>query len=109
MPIEDRRIVFSSEEVYKALYALSVKKDMPPPPPGVVRMVSENTKNPAEIIVKLEDPSRHKAEAVEYSRDFLAASLLMFCRGAGIPLPKSGQKSVMINDGEVILRVQKKI
>lgn len=107
MPIEDRRIIFSSDEVYKALYALSVKKNMTQPPPGFIKMVTVNKDDPSEVIIKLENPNQQKTAKLEYSRDFLAAALMMFCRGAGIPLPKTAVKSVMINDGQVILRVEK--
>ena len=39
MPKEDRRIIFSSEEVYNAIYAVSVQKQVPRPPPGAVKAV----------------------------------------------------------------------
>lgn len=107
MPREDRRIVFSNDEVYKALYALSAQKGMKKPPPGVVKKISEDKKDNTKIYVQLENPQEKTDAKVEYSRDFLAAALMLFCRGAGIPLPKGGRKSVMISsDNEVMLRVQ---
>ncbi len=107
MPIEDRRIIFAPDEVYKALYALCVKKDKLPPPSGYVKMVSVIKNDPSQIVVDLENPGQQKSSKVKYTRDFLAAALMMYCRGAGIPLPKTARKSVMINDGQVILRVEK--
>lgn len=106
MPKEDRRILFSNEEVYKAIYALCMQKDIPKPPPGAVKSVTENEEDQSRIIVQLENPATHKNEAIEYSRDFIAAALMLFCRGSGIPLPKGARKSVLITGGEVILRVQ---
>lgn len=106
MPKEDRRIIFSYDEVYKAIYALAVQKQMPKPPPGAVTSVAEKKDDTDLIIVKLENPAEQTNKRVEYSRDFLAAALMIFCRGAGIPLPKSARKSVMIGEGEVVLRVQ---
>ncbi len=106
MPREDRRIIFSYDEVYKAVYALSAQKQMPKPPPGAVTKVSEKESDATQIVLNLENPAQKTEEVREYGRDFLAAALMVFCRGAGIPLPKSAQKSVMILDGEVILRVK---
>ena len=101
MPKEDRRIIFSYDEVYKAIYTLSVAKQLPKLPPGAITHVEEKD---GAIIVKLENPGEGTTEMKEFSTDFFAAALMVFCRGEGIPLPRSAQKSVMIRDGEVILR-----
>ncbi|HOO81254.1 MAG TPA: hypothetical protein PK513_01985 [Alphaproteobacteria bacterium] len=106
MPREDRRIIFSQDEVYKAIYALSVQKQLPKPPPGAVTSVKEKDSDTSQIVLTLENPADQSIEIREYARDFLAAALMMFCRGAGIPLPKSAKKSVLIHDGEIILRAQ---
>ncbi|MCB9982412.1 MAG: hypothetical protein H6861_01885 [Rhodospirillales bacterium] len=106
MPKEDRRIIFTHDEVYKALYALCVQKQLSKPPAGAVKAVKEKDADGAQIVLDLENPAQEATETVEYARDFLAAALMVFCRGAGIPLPKSAQKSVLIHNGEVILRVQ---
>ena len=105
MPSEDRRIKFESEEVYKAIYALCTQKQVKKPPPGLVVAVREDEKDTNKIYIDLENPQEHTKARVEYSRDFLAAALMLFCRGLGIPLPKKAQKSVEITDGQVILRV----
>ena len=108
MPREDRRIIFDYEEVYKALYALCAQKQMRKPPPGALESVTEKEGEPEKIIIKLVNPSEKfdPEVTVEYNRDFLAAALMLFCRGQGIPLPKSARKSVMIQDGEVMLRAR---
>ena len=106
MPKEDRRIIFSYDEVYKAIYALSLKKQLPKPPPGALTNVKEKQGDDNHMVMTLENPAEESEETMEYSRDFLAAALMVFCRGAGIPLPRAARKAVMIRDGEVILRVQ---
>jgi len=106
MPKEDRRIIFSHDEVYKAIYALAVQKQLSKPPPGAVTNVAEKKGDTSRIVLKLKNPAQETQSVCEYGRDFIAAALMVFCRGAAIPLPKSARKSVMINDGEVILRVQ---
>lgn len=110
MPKEDRRIVFDNEELYKALFALCSQKQMKKPPAGRITSIKEDDADKDRIMVTIEnrmaaDPEETLAER-EYSRDFIAAALMLFCRGLGIPLPKSASKSVIIRDDQVMLRVQ---
>jgi hypothetical protein len=104
MPQEDRRIIFSYEEVYKALFALCVKRELKKPPPGNLISVVQDENDRQKIVIKVNNHQNNTSNEVVYSRDFLAASLMLYCRGAGIPLPKSASKSVMINDDNVVLR-----
>ena len=108
MPREDRLIIFSNDEVYKALYALSAQKQVKKPPAGAVKSVVEDSEDREKIKVHLHNPQEtyDKDMTVDYRRDFLAAALMLFCRGLGIPLPKNARKSVMIRNDEVMLRVQ---
>ncbi len=104
MPREDRRIIFENEEVYKAVYSLCTQKQMKVPPAGQVVSIVEDEKD-NKFILNLEDPQLQTVSAVEYSRDFIAAALMLYCRGCGIPLPKSAKKSVLLQDKNMILRV----
>ncbi len=107
MPREDRRISFDNEEVYKAIFALCVQKQLKKPIPGHIVKIAGGSEESGSVVIDIENPlEKDGAGSVEYTRDFLAAALMLFCRGCGIPLPKSARKSVMIVDGVVILRVQ---
>ena len=106
MPVEDRRILFSNEELYKALYAFCFQKQVRQPPPGVITKVSEDAQDKSKVLFILENPQDQTGTTLEYSHDFLAAALMLYCRSCGIPLPKSGRKSVLIQGAEVMLRVQ---
>lgn len=108
MPTEDRRIIFNNEEIYKSIYALAAQKQDPKPPVGEIVGLKVDPDDPNRIHIKIDNVLDEKAPAkdVEYSRDFLAAALMLFCRGLGIPLPKSAKKSVLIKDDKVMLRVQ---
>ena len=108
MPKEDRLIIFSNEEVYKALYALSAQKQLKKPPVGAVTHVEEAEDDRNRIIIHLHNPQANfdNDTQIDYTRDFVAAALMLFCRGLGIPLPKSARKSVMLRNGELMLRVQ---
>lgn len=108
MPKEDRLIIFSNDEVYKALYALCAQKQLRKPPAGALTKIEEVKDDKNTITIHLHNPQEtfDKDRTIEYKRDFLAAALMLFCRGLGIPLPKSARKSVMLRNGEVMLRVQ---
>jgi hypothetical protein len=109
MPREDRRIIFELDEVYKAVYALCVQKQIKTPPPGNIVSVKEDERDDKIIHVMLNNPQVHVTESskikVDYSRDFLAAALMLYCRGQGIPLPKGAQKLVEFGENDVTLRV----
>lgn len=105
MPTEDRRILFSNEEVYKALYALCSQKQLPKPVPGHITAITQDAEDTAKLFIQIENPQNSSKSRVEYSRDFMAAALLLFCRGLGIPIAKAAQKSVLIKDGQVTLRI----
>ena len=108
MPREDRLIIFSNDEVYKALFALSTQRQVRKPPAGAVMSVIEDPDDNGKITINLHNPQEtfDKDMSIDYTRDFLAAALMLFCRGLGFPLPKSAKKSVMIRNEEVMLRVQ---
>ncbi|MGB0719285.1 MAG: hypothetical protein ACPGRX_02365 [Bdellovibrionales bacterium] len=107
MPREDRRILFDYSEVYQAIYALCAKRDLKKPPAGAIQNIEEAEGDENTILVHLENPQEtwDPKQTVEYKRDFVAAAMMMLCKGSGIPLPKTAQKSVMIHDGNIILRV----
>ena len=106
MPTEDRRIIFDNNEVYKALYALRHQKQLKKPPAGRIDAVSFDPKDTSQVIVNLINPQEKTKRKLDYSRYFLAAALMLFCRGCSIPLPKGAQKSVMIEDEVVILQIK---
>ena len=108
MPIEDRRIIFNSAELYKAVYALCAQKQIRKPPACEITTVGVDEADTSRVFLKIENEMEPDADAreVEYDRDFLAAALMLYCRGLGIPLPKSATKSVLIKDNVVMLRVQ---
>lgn len=106
MPIEDRRIIFDILETYQALYTLTQKQDEAPRLlSGIIDKIEEQGDDHNKINIYIVNPQNGKSGVVAYSRDFVAAALMMFCRGAGIPLPKKAKKSVLIRDGKLVLRV----
>lgn len=106
MPREDRRIIFEFQETYKALYALCVQNELKKPPPGLVAAVVQHPTDTSKVLVRIENPHSNLAQDVEFTRDFLAAALMLYCRTCRIPLPKTAHKSVELGSDNVVLRVQ---
>lgn len=105
MPREDRRIIFDMSETYQALYRLSRKQeDAPKLIIGAIVKIEEDALDNNKFNVFISNPQDGTKKMVTYSRDFVAAALMMFCRGEGIPLPRRAQKTVLIKDGDLILR-----
>ncbi len=105
MPHEDRRIIFDYSEAYKAIYTLSVQQEIRKPPPGVIGAFTFDTEDDSKVRVRIDDPQNRKSTESEYTRDFLAAALMVYCRSCGVPLPKKARKSVEISGDSVILRI----
>lgn len=102
---EERRIFFDYSETYKALYALCVQKEMKKPPAGAITGIRTDPKDDKNLIFVIENNLDNTAGEREYSRDFLAAALMLYCRGLRIPLPKGARKFVDIGPERVVLNV----
>lgn len=107
MPREDRRITFSYDEVYKAIFALCVQREVRKPPAGIIKAVDLMPGDHARINIRIENPLTHDPPSImEYGLDYLAAALMLYCRTCRIPLPKTAEKSVELAPDGVVLRVQ---
>lgn len=107
MPSEDRRIIFTFEEVYKAVYGLCVQKNLAKPPAGIIVAIERDEQDDGAMVLYLKnDLEREGARKAQYSRDFLAAALMLYCRGCGIPIPRIARKSVLSEENSLILRVE---
>lgn len=105
MPREDRRIIFTFDETYRAIYALCVQKEIRKPPPGMIEKVAIDGEDEKTINVKIHNMQDDSAGTVKYSRDFLAAALMLYCRAHNVPIPKRANKSVEFREDSVILRM----
>jgi hypothetical protein len=105
MPREDRRIVFDYTETYKAIFALCVQKELPRPLVGSITAMKFKADDDKSVIARFTNGQNGTSATREYSRDFLAAALMLYCRTCGIPLPKKAMKSVELGDEGVTLRI----
>ena len=106
MPSEDRRIIFKYDETYKALYALCVQREIRKPPPGSIATIKVDVDDKNKLMMRVENIHENTNTGVEYSRDFLAAALMLYCRSLSIPISKKASKSVEFNGESVILRLR---
>lgn len=105
MPREVRLILFDYVEVYKAIYSLCSQNNLKKPMGGVVFDLKIESDN--RVLMSIVDESSGVKKVEEYNRDFLAAALMLYCRGLAIPLPKGAEKTVAISENnEVMLRVR---
>ena len=106
MPREDRRIVFDYAETYKAIFALCVKKEMPRLFAGAIAAITfKANDDDKSVVVRFADELQGAAATSEYSQDFLAAALVLYCRTCAIPVPKRGRKSVELGADNVTLHI----
>jgi len=106
MPREDRRLFFDYEETYKAVYMLCSQKGLPKPAGGHILRIEPNLENPLELDFFFEAGTAGAIDTGKYTKDFVVAALMIMCRGIGIPLPKAANKTLELQPGKVILRVQ---
>ena len=105
MPREDRRIIFDMSETYQALYRLSSNQsEVPRLIAGAIMKIEVDALDSNKFNFFIENPQDGSKKMVTYSRDFVAAALMVYCRGVGIPLPRKANKTVLIKDSELILR-----
>lgn len=105
MPHEERRIFFDYSETYKAVYALCVQKEMKKPPPGTITRIDGEAGDGKDLVFYIENNLDNSSSQREYSRDFLAAALMLYCKMLRIPLPKGARKSVDLEPDRVVLNI----
>ena len=105
MPREDRRIIFDYAETYKAIFALCVQKELPRPFVGSITAINFKAGDDRCVVVRFANGLQGTSATSEYSRDFLAASLMVYCRTCGIPIPKRATKSVEVGWEAVTLHI----
>ena len=105
MPTEDRRIIFSFEELYQALYAMCMQKEMRRMPVGAIKSIAKSTIAADQYTLWIEDDYTMQSSELNFGGDFIAAALMVMCRSLGIPMSKKARKSVEIDGAKVILRL----
>jgi hypothetical protein len=107
MSREDRNIYFDLEESYKAILGLCIKNGLKNPPIGRITSAAVKAGHDDVFQLRIEDTLQGTGKDVEYTRDFLAAAFINYCRSVQIPLPRKSLKSVSVDVSgeEFVLRV----
>jgi hypothetical protein len=105
MPREERRIIFDFGEAYRAIHSLCVQKEERVPPPGNITAMAFKDNDSSIVTVKITNVQTGVNSRREYSCDFVAAALLVYCRKCNMPLPQQGLKILEVDSEGVVLRV----
>jgi len=105
MPREDRRIIFDFSETYNAIYSLNMKSENHKFPPGKITEINYHPDDEKRVIIKLDNPQDDKTTEEELTQDFVAAALLLLCKGEGIPVPKGSKKAIEFTEDSTVLRI----
>jgi hypothetical protein len=105
VPKDDRQIIFDYAETYKAIFTFCIQKSMQKLPPGVITSISTDPANAEKIKVKIENPQMNTVAEFEYSQDFLAAALILYCKSLLIPIARKSQKHVETRPDSVVLHL----
>ena len=102
MPIEMRRVVFTSDEFRDALrdYGGDGQVKLPA---GNFQSVVFNDESHKELTARVSPPGAETATDVVLSTASVAATLLKYCMQLGIPLPRSAQKSISLSGTNIVL------
>lgn len=105
MPTEDRYIVFNYEEVYKALRMRTIVEDAEMLPSGTLKGI-ELPNEPGEMIKVQVSLDEGADKTLDFTQEFFALSLVFFCQGSNIPIPRSGRKTLKAKDDKIVMHIQ---
>jgi hypothetical protein len=102
VPIEMRRVVFSSDEFRDALRDHGGDGQVKLPA-GNFQSIVFNDDSHKELTASISPPGAETATDVVLSVAAVAATLLKYCMHLGIPLPRSAQKSISLSGTSIVL------
>jgi len=107
MTSETRRITFSSEELVQALSRHRRDEKQPLPESRIRGTKVESGEGPVPRVILLLDPAGGDgAVTMDFKPTEVAVALIKFCRLKRIPLPKSANKSLGVDRGQIALVLQ---
>jgi hypothetical protein len=97
-----RRIVFTNDELRRALDAHLVHRNGASMPTGLVTSVTFDA-DKSNIVLAIQDRRSDENHTIEVSSAHVAAALLRYCFSTRLPLPKHASKSLVISGDNVAL------
>ncbi len=106
MIVDTRRIVFSPEAVREAvkLYRASFPEKQPP---GSIGPIFIRNTAPVTLGVSVQAVGATKHREIEMAASEVAVMLILYCRKAKIPLPRTGAKAIETQGDSLVLSVSK--
>jgi hypothetical protein len=103
VPKENRRIVFSPAEVYRALREYTANHNRPIAKGVLVSFLFDPAENPA--VVLMISAKDGPVENYSFRLAELGAAIITFCKNHRVPLPHKGKKSLIKVDDSVAITV----
>ena len=94
MPTELRKIIFSEEEMLKAVISQNRRSPRKLPAGDIVKIARAG--NGANMDISIFDPTAEETKTVTLGASYLAAAMLGFCIENKIPVPRVADKSVEV-------------
>ncbi|MCC6597729.1 MAG: hypothetical protein IT559_02950 [Alphaproteobacteria bacterium] len=110
MPLEERFITFSLEEVLQAVQMRAIQESLDIPTKGTLIKIEIDEKNTGmETLIFLHlQRSEGTVEKLKFDRKFFALALIFYCQGCGIPLPQRGTKTLNILPDQIVMKIELK-
>ena len=104
MPTEMRKIVFSEEEIVKAVLTQNRHSVKKLPAGDIIQVTAKNTSEPL-LELDIFDPTSEATKTIKLDTSYLAAAMLRFCIDHNIPVLRIADKSVQILGGSIALNI----
>ena|ERR1035437_4041447 len=105
MQREEGRIIVNYAETYTAMCALSVQDKLSRPVAETITGIALKAGDDKSMVITFTSKLNGKSAKCEYSRDFLATALVLYCRTYGIAIPKRATKTVELGGEAVTLHI----
>lgn len=106
MPKEQRRIIFSHEELFQAMAEFSKAGKSGPPLVGKFVSLEFMPQREPALTVTLQPPNSSMPQNIPYRKAEVAAAMIMWCRNKGIPLPKQSNRAFTKIDDQPVLLIE---
>ena len=103
MPTELRKIIFSEEEIIKAVLSQNSRSPKKLPPGDIVKVATAG--GGANMKISIFDPTAEQTKTVTLGASYLAAAMLGFCIENKIPVPRIADKSVEVLGDSFALKI----
>ena len=104
MPIENREIIFSSAELRSAVADFLRRSNDHPGSEVTQVMITDKAQEPVAVTLYSKAAGQREAKALSLAQ--VAAALMVHCKLNDILMPRTGQKSVEVRDGQVVLKIR---